>query len=176
MKTFSILASKKELKILNLFLENQKKEFYQSEIARKTRFSRTTIIKWVKTLEKKQMIIKIKKGMTYYKLNKENPLIKQLKIMKTISQLQEALKILKDEPIEIYLFGSCARGEDEKESDIDILIIGKSNKISWFIDSANKIAKKQVRPIVKTPLEYSDLARKDRLFYDNIEKNKIRLI
>ena len=66
-----------------------------------------------------------------------------------------------------------ARGEDIEGSDVDLLLLGErpDNAIIGELRKEEKI-----RPVFMTFLEYSQLAKKDRPFYERIEKDRIRLV
>lgn len=174
-----LFKSKKVMEIINYFIENQDAELYQSEISRKLKISRNTAFKWLNILNKKDILkTRISGKMKYFKLNKDNVIVKQIKILINVAMLSEILKYLKDEGVEVYLYGSVARGEDDKESDVDLLITGKMErkKLIKIVESSKKVLKKEVKPLVLTPLEYAELSRRDKVLYENIEKNKIRLL
>lgn len=174
-----ILKSKKALEIIEFFIENQDKEIYQSEISRKLKMSRNTISKWLDALNKNNFLNERTSGkMKYLGLNADNAVIKQIKILINVSKLSEILKSIENEGLEIYLYGSVARGEDDKESDVDLLIVGKieRERLVEIIEKAKDSMKREVKPLVLTPLEYAELSRKNRLLYENIEKNKVRLL
>ena len=174
-----ILKMKKAIEVLEFFLEHPETEFYQTEIANKLKISRVTLLKWLDLLTKNGLLeLKTRGKSKYYKLNKDNPVVKQIKVLLTISKLYGPVKNLKEENVEVYLYGSCAKGEDVEESDVDILIVGKleKGKLIQLVEDMKKIMKREVKPVVFNPLEYSNLVRKDRIFYENVEKNKIRLL
>ena len=79
--------------------------------------------------------------------------------------------------IQIFLYGSAARGEDIENSDIDLLVIGKINK-ERLIPEIKKISNnigREIKIIIFNTLEWSQLVRKDAPFYERVEKDKIRL-
>lgn len=112
-----------------------------------------------------------------YSLNITNNFVKYLKLLDTLSLLSDIPKIAKRYNVKAYLYGSAARGEDVEDSDIDILIIGKIKKeqvirdINKTSSSINRIMKVQVF----SQQEWSQLARKDKAFYERVEKDKIEL-
>ena len=165
--------------LLEMFLSNPESEFYQSEIARKSDLSRATSLKWLGRLVELNMLLSSRRAKTvFYELNLENPVVRQLKILLNVSKIHGCLNELGDSRAEVYLYGSVARGEDVKESDVDILILGRldSSKKARFAERAEKATGKEVKLLVMTPVEYSGLIRKDRIFYENVEKNRIRLL
>ncbi len=176
-KIVEILKARKCVELLEFFLEKPETELYQTQIVKNVNISKATVLKWLGVLASYDLLKTRTEGrLKRYKLNLDNPIAKQLKILIMVSKLYSIALTLKG--VEAYLYGSAARGEDTEKSDIDILIIGKieRKKLVEFAEIAKKIMKREVKPIILTPLEYSNLIRKDRIFYDNVEKSKIRLI
>ncbi|MEM2896821.1 MAG: nucleotidyltransferase domain-containing protein [Candidatus Bathyarchaeia archaeon] len=176
---FDILKSRKAFEIIEFFIENQGEEFYQSEVSRKLRMSRNTVLKWLSVLSKKNFLNwRLSGKMKYFRLNAENVVVKQIKILMNVSKLFEVFKYTRSEGVEIYLYGSMARGEEDRESDADILIIGKIERkeLIKMIEKARNTLKREVKPLVLTPLEYAELSRKDRILFENIERGKVRLL
>lgn len=106
-----------------------------------------------------------------YKLSKNNLLLNK----KTINSLINALEIIKtyykNNLIEVLLFGSYARGNKNKYSSLDILIIiNKSNKrftdrMVEFIKLLNEDEKLPfIEPLIYTKEEIKDLIRKKESF------------
>ena len=73
---------------------------------------------------------------------------------------------------------SAARGEDDRLSDIDILLIGKMDDrtVVEVVESIRNALGRDVNPVVKDPLEYSRLARTDSVFYENLQRDRIRIL
>ncbi|MDO9288989.1 MAG: nucleotidyltransferase domain-containing protein, partial [Thermodesulfovibrionales bacterium] len=63
----------------------------------------------------------------------------------------------------IVLYGSYAKGEDDKKSDIDILIISASKK--YISSDAASLLGKEVTLSVFSPAEWSRQAKANRAFY-----------
>jgi predicted nucleotidyltransferase len=176
-----ILKSAKAVGVMEFFIRNHGEEFYQLEVSERLGLSRNTAVKWLTALSGNGMLSARKSGnMTYYRLAAENVIVRQLKILLTVSKLADVLKALGAGSwgVEVYLYGSAARGEDDKGSDIDLMFVGKIGKedLVRAVDGAKKATKKDVRPLVMDPLEYASLPRKDKAFYDSMEKNKVRLL
>lgn len=172
---FELFAKRSATRILEFFLDNPSGEFYGSEIREKTGVAKASSIKWLKTLVKLNFLSKRNKGrMILYKLNPENPVVTELKRLKLISLLVPEFKNL---GVGVFLYGSCARGEDKEDSDIDILIIGKQNRdVINLIGKTEKKINRKIKPSFYTQLEWSKMSRKDPAFYERIEKDKIRLV
>jgi predicted nucleotidyltransferase len=172
---FELLTKRSATKILEFFLDNPSKEFYEAEIREKSGVAKASSVKWLKPLAKLEFLSKRNKGrMILYKLNSENQVVKELKRLKIISLLVLEFKGMN---VEVYLYGSCARGEFKEDSDIDIIVMSKQTR--EIIDSIGKIEKKigkNIKPSFYTQMEWGKMSREDPAFYERVEKDKIRLV
>lgn len=176
-KINELLGNKNLIKILDFLVENSE-EISQTKIRNKIKIAKATLIKWLNYLEKNNFVsIKIEGVSKLYKLNKENNILKQFKILNNIIKIQDLNLLIKKHNIKIYLYGSAARGEDSKESDIDLLIIGnvKRQDIINDIDKLGKKINKKITLDMFNDLEWANMERKDKAFYERIEKDKIEL-
>lgn len=116
-------------RLIEIFLEEPEKEFYVRELSRKLRKSPTTISKYLKELEKRRILKSEKKfNHLLFKAKTEREEFKQLKINYNLKKINESGIIdflVKEfnEPKAIILFGSFAKGENIKESDVDLLVV-----------------------------------------------------
>lgn len=174
-----LFSSKLGIQILKIFLESPDHEFYQNEVVKESRLAPNTAIKWLKTLASYGLLNESwKGGLKIYDLNKESPVVRQMKILLNVAVINDAVKGFAGRDFELYLFGSAARGEDDSLSDIDLLILGKvdDRTVVQVVDSIKNALDREVNPVVKDPLEYSQLARTDRAFYENLQRDRIRII
>jgi predicted nucleotidyltransferase len=159
-------------RVLRFFLNNPVGEFYEKEIQRKTAAARASVRKWLCALEGLGFVSVNRRGrLRLYKLNRENPLVKQLKVLDKMSWLLPKLKAFTGQG-ELYLYGSASRGEDLEDSDTDVLVIGKDRAM---VDKIGAIDER-IKVSFFTPLEWSKTAREDPAFYERIERDKIRLV
>jgi len=169
-----LLGNKKLFEIIDFFISNTQSEFSQTEVRKGIGISKTTLIKWIDKLVKLDLIKLKKIGVSnLYKLNRESSIVKQIKILKNLLQLEP----LKNINAEVYLYGSAARGEDRRDSDFDIIIIGKLTRKELIadIDSLSKKLKRNISFKIFDKIEWSKIARKDNSFYERVEKDKIRI-
>ena len=169
----SILGNNKIIKILIYLINNQSIDNSQKEIIKHTNISKTTAVKWLKYLEKNNLVHHKKIGVTkLYKLN-NNQIIKQFKILNRLISLEPLNKL----NLEIYLYGSCARGEETEKSGIDLLIMGsiKRNQIINKIENLSKKLNKPINLSIFSQLEWSMMSKKDPAYYERVEKDKISL-
>ena len=136
--------------ILSLYSQNWKAEFYTREIARLTNNKLGTVqLSLAKLKDGKIIVSKLKGKHKYWNLNLKNPLTKYflemveiyktskflVKYTKLFSFLREIAKLNINGLI--VIFGSFAKSEATKNSDLDILIIGdkkeKVEKIKYLL-------------------------------------------
>ena len=89
-----------------------------------------------------------------------------------------AKKILKDNVIDILIYGSVARGESKKESDIDIIVIVKRNTFKEQMKLAAisfDILMETGEYISVQTLKSKDLKR-DTIFLHNVRRDAIHAI
>jgi predicted nucleotidyltransferase len=116
-----------ESKVKELFFENPSKEFYLRQIARLTRSPKSTVSAILKRLEKDSLIIRKKsEPFDRYQANVTDSdyiFYKKISILEKIQKSRMIDHIVeKTNPRAIILFGSCAKGEYRKDSDIDLFI------------------------------------------------------
>ena len=121
--------------ILRFFFIKSGESFNQRQIALNLNVSPTAIAKSLPALEKESLIKLIKKegdNRILVELNKDNPLVFNLKRAENLKMLYESglAKYLSDNFAftTIILFGSYSLGEDIETSDIDLAIIGSKEK------------------------------------------------
>lgn len=180
-ESLNLLCSREGLKLLNLFLYDPDLEVNLTEAESKTKLSRNTVKKYLLVYQKEGILKSNKKGgIIFYSIAWSNPVVKQLKIFRNVTSLYNIIKKYNNLNLEIYLFGSAARGENTKNSDIDLLIItsGAVNNITItdIVDTIKDKLDIEVNPVIRSPDEYASLYDKDRAFYEGLERDKIRLI
>src|SRR3989338_8660624 len=125
-------------KVFEVFFDNPDKQHYLIDMARKIGLAHTSVKKILDDLPKERLIIKSveKKGRRNFPLYKANISEKKFKIYKRefniysllesglVEHLQEKLS-----PKSIIVFGSYEHGDDNEESDIDIYLECKKEKI-----------------------------------------------
>jgi predicted nucleotidyltransferase len=173
-----LLGKTKSFLILELFLDYPTRTFSLKELKNTTKLAKNTIIKWLTHFTKVGFIEEQKNNFyRLFKLNNENIIIKEFKKINTISKLKELKELSKKYNILIYLYGSSARGEDIEKSDIDLLIIGKIKKqnIIKEMKKVENTINKEIKFQIFSQLEWSNMIKKDKAFYERVEKDKIEV-
>ena len=121
-------------KILQEFFNFPRKNFQMREISRNTGISQPSVINYLKSLVKDDLILKEKKGIyPTYRSNRENESFKMYKKMNLIKEMHKIGLVehiySSCIPDVIILFGSASKGEDIEESDIDLFVKSPEKKI-----------------------------------------------
>lgn len=134
-----MLQKDNRYKVLRLFFEDPYPKgigFQLREIGRKVAIAPTSVKRYLRELEKEGLITKLKHriyGYPIYYANRDNENFKLLKKLDNIVKIKESelLDHLLENciPDVIILFGSASRGEDLKDSDIDLFVMSKEEKL-----------------------------------------------
>src|SRR3989344_2354678 len=104
-KLNELLGNKNLIKILQFLIENDT-ESSQTKIRNKIKIAKATLIKWLNYLEKNNFVKTRIEGVSkLYKLNKENIILKQFKILNTLIKICELNVLKKKYNIKVYLYG-----------------------------------------------------------------------
>lgn len=119
--------------IIKLFLKNPEKEYYFREIARKLNKEPSHYQKYLDDLVEDKILLDERRGnMRFFRLNKEHLLYEEIKsIISKTTGLENELKDLVDKLDNVecaFIFGSIAKGTENNNSDIDLMLIGNINQ------------------------------------------------
>jgi len=120
--------------ILNIFFENPTKDFHIRGIARELNMPKTTASYHIHNLLEKNIIVKQEEGVfpsfradetsETYRFHKKQEFLKKLVESGLIDYIEEQAR-----PKCIVLFGSFAKAEYDKNSDIDLFVQAKNIKL-----------------------------------------------
>jgi predicted nucleotidyltransferase len=131
----------KKINILKIFFESPNKNFNVREVARIFKISPATISKELKIFAKESILLETKeRRFNFYKANLDSSLYRDIKVFYNIRNIKES-GIIEEinnfylKPT-IILFGSCGKGIDTENSDMDLVIISEKtsnfNKKSFY--------------------------------------------
>ena len=184
MDMFRITKSKLREELLTLYFTNPNKKYYLRELERILNFSVGNIRRELIKLESTGLFLSENKGnLVYYYLNKSYPLFKELKsiIFKTSGAPKMLHNILeKFKGIsQAFIYGSFAKGDERKGSDIDLLIIGEVDE-DKLIEEIGKLERKLQREInyaIYGKEDFNKKKKEDNSFVlDILKEKKIFLI
>ncbi len=158
-----------QLSVLKLFFDQPHSSYYLRESARILHMDPMTVSRALTLFVDDEILIKTKeKNQILYRANLENPACRYLKISynlswlhkkKLVDFLQNTMKTVTS----VLLFGSYAKGENDENSDVDILVISLSEKKPTA--ELARLLKRDVNLISFTPSEWSQQAKTNRAFY-----------
>ena len=135
-----MLQNYNKYKVLKIFFDDPSPKgigFQLREISRKVKIAPTSVKKYLNELEKEGFITKTKHRIFDYPIYSANRDSGEFKFYKKIDMLisikmSNLLDYLYEEcmPDVIILFGSAARGEDLKDSDVDLFLLCKERKLN----------------------------------------------
>lgn len=169
------IFSKPSLKIICFLGRRYREEYHTRELVRKLEIGLGSASRYLRILEKEELVIKEERGkLSIYRANMENPLLRELKVIFTLMEIDEMIKDLRIVSSQIILFGSCADGEDSQESDIDLLVLSNQGKqANKIIDSHQSRIQRKISHIIVNDMELRTLKQKDKPFYSRIKKGRI---
>lgn len=193
-----MLIPVKRKKILEVFLKDPFKEIHLREIARLSKVSLNNVDNSMRLFVKDDMFKRREvSNMVFFKPNLENEALlkifeylelekkkefynKNKKIARLLQKYTQDIVELSDKKVQIViLFGSVARGEWTKNSDIDILAVvsGKDNVATVALNNAKIDVSLllEIRPISTTTEKFVEGFRKKTEFYDELWKDKVVL-
>ena len=185
-------------KALEVFLKDPFKEIHLREIARLSKVSLNNVDNSLRLFVKDAMFKRRKvSNMVFFKPNLENEALlkifeylelekkkefygKNKKISRLLQKYTQDVVALSDKKIQlVILFGSVARGEWNKGSDIDILVVvsGKENEVTPILNKAKIDVSPllEIRPISTTTEKFVEGFKKGTEFYGELWKDRVVL-
>jgi len=162
----------KEINNLKIFFEEPEREFHLREIARIIRKNPVTVKRKLEEFVKKKVLsLKKERKFYFYSSNVENPVYKEVKRQYNREKLTNSglIDFLKEEfnfPV-IILFGSFEKGEDNKNSDVDLCII-TDTKREINVKKYEKAINRKIQLHIFTNKEFSKLKIKNAELFNSI--------
>lgn len=170
-------------KVLQVFFDDPLPDgigFQLREISRKMKISPSSVKRYLKELEKEKLIISVKHrihGYPVYYANRDAEIFKWMKKIDITLRIRESglLDYLLHccMPEVIILFGSAARGEDIRESDIDIYLQCKKEELN--IGRYEAILKRKINPLFSADLNKLSNELKNNILNGMIMKGYIKV-
>lgn len=193
-----MLIPDKRKKILEVFFRDPFREAHLREVVRLSKGSLTNVDNSMRLFVKEDMFKRREvSNMVFFKPNLENEALlkifeylemekrkdfygKNKKIARLLQKYSRTIVDLSDKKIQIViLFGSVARGDWAKDSDVDMLAVvsGKENEVTPVLNKAKIDAGPllEIRPISTTTEKFVDGFKKRTEFYDELWKDRVVL-
>ena len=175
-----LFTSKTRIRILSLLMFNQDKEYHLREIARLINISPKYVGKELEKLLKINLVNRYEKGnMNIYSINKDNIILNELKqiFLKTDYLGELIRKWLKDKVKYAFIYGSFAKGEENKSSDIDLFAIGdiKEDELIKIIQKLEKTTNREINYVLWNENTFKQRAKSHHLL-KTIKQSKIIML
>jgi len=169
------------LKALEFFVENPYVEVYLREFSRKLKISPNTAQRFLDGFVREGFVTEFKRGnLRYFKANLDSVVFRQIKVIFSLRKIErsgmvESLK--KRGVVSLVLFGSVARGENDRESDLDLVAIGdKGNELKRIVREFEGKIGMEINLHVFTFSEWKKQKRNNVAFYQDVVAHGISLI
>lgn len=165
--------SKKMDKIVNLFLTDSYSKFNVREVARLTRLSPSTASKYLNRLVEEGILKRgVERNYILYSADAESKHFRDLKIYHNIKRirLSGVIDFIEKElnyPEAILLFGSFVKGENRKESDVDLFILSESEQTLKLEQFEKKLGAK-IQIFLYTRKDVEKMKKSNRELLNNI--------
>lgn len=169
-------------KVLAEALEEDR-PFYVKEFAKKSSMSYFVVNRFLKYFEGEGILLREKKGNLHlYRPNMDSLILRHLKMIFNLAKLEDAklVRALRDaDPglVSLVLYGSWSRGENRKDSDMDLVAISMAPK-SVFAGNLLRLEKDlgvDVDLHVFTPQKWKVVKKEDAPFYLDVTAEGILL-
>lgn len=178
------LRSKTEQAIIGYFLLNPEQEHYINELATILSLDPSNTHKKLTALEAQGLVEARTQGkVKFFRLNRQYRLLPELK--KMFNSRYGLTEQLKKELAQVpgieqaYIFGSFARDKMDKDSDIDVLLIGKHSimQAQKRISPIQNQIGREINVIDMSPAEFKQRQKRKDAFILNVLSNKnIKLV
>ncbi len=165
------------LRCLKFFFENPYEKIHLRGFARKMKISLNTSQRFLNLFLEQNFIAESREAnLRYFKANLNSLTFKHLKISFSLGELENSglIDYLAEKFPQVILFGSIAKGEDDINSDIDLVCIGIKKELD--LSEFSKKLKKEIAVHQFTISEWKKQKDNNKAFYHDIISTGINLI
>ena len=169
------LISTVNQKILSLLAKFSDQEFYEREIARKLGISTGSANRALNELYSTGSVKRRREGkMYFYSIDSSNTALADFKKIVNLLLIELLVEELKKISSRIILYGSCALGTDNSDSDLDLFVVANSKEdVSNVISSfafPRGFENIHIQSVIKTPVELLEGSELERTFMEEVER------
>jgi len=165
-----ILIATNAQKILDLLIRDPGRQYLSREVQDATKKSKAGTNLALGQLVRAGLLKKEKRGKVHlYSVDFNHPVVKQLKVLRTVLSLSRLTRKLSRVTRKIVLYGSSSRGEDTKDSDLDLLVVTNATEAAREVVEKDAMANR-IQLTMRTPLEYAEMERTDPTFHTEVER------
>jgi len=179
------LFGKTRQAVLALLYGQADSSFYTKQVLDSVRIGRGAVQRELKNLTDTGIITREVQGrQVYYRANAQCPIFNELKsiVRKTFGVadvIRQFLATVADKIQVAFIFGSIASGNEDKASDIDVMVVGDISfgDVVSLLSPAEKKLGREVNAVVYPVSEFKQKVKEDHYFVKTVlEGEKIFLI
>ena len=161
-----VLFTRTQQKVLGLLYGQPDNSFYLNEIVRLADIGKGTIKRELERMQACGLLTVVHIGnQNHYQANKACPIYAELRgiVLKTFGVadvVRAALEPFDNQIVLGFIYGSVAKGEDTKESDIDLLLVGEELAYSEIMGLLADAEERLGRPINPTIYDARQIKKK----------------
>ena len=169
----SALFSKVQQRVLGLIFAHPDRSFYTSEIIRTVDSGTGAVERELSRLQRSGLVSVERIGnQKHYRANREAPIFEELRglVLKTVAlkePLQAALEPYADRIETAFVYGSVAKGTDNAQSDIDLMVIGDGLNYSDLytaLQGVEDYVRRKIHPMFLTTEQWRRRSSQDGSF------------
>ena len=181
----TLLGSKLRGKVMGWLFTHPDERYFVRQLTSLLREDSTNVSRELIRLEKTRILVSTKEGkQKYYQANRKSPIYDELHglIIKTtgvVDVLRSALAPSAERIKVAFIFGSIASGNEDKASDIDVMVVGNISfgDVVSLLSSAEEKLGREANAVVYPITEFKQKVREDHHFVKTVlEGEKIFLI
>ena len=161
-RSLDALLPKTRQGILAAMLVQPGRAWYASELARRMGVPSSSLQRELQDLTEAGILKTRRQGrMAYYQANADSPLFPELRglFLKTaglVDVLADVLEPLSDKLRAAFVYGSIASGNEQSDSDIDLMVLGTVSpaELALPLRHARDLLGREINPTVYSPAEF----------------------
>lgn len=162
-RTLDALLPRTRQGVLAATLVQSDKAWYPSELARRMGVRSSSLQRELHDLTDAGILKMHRHGrMVYYQANTDSPIFAELRglMLKTaglVDVLADAIGPIAKKLRVVFVHGSLASGNEQSESDIDLVVIGKLSPVdlAMRLRPATELLGREINPTIYTPAEFA---------------------
>ena len=153
--------------VLN-YLTLAKEPAFVSQIARDIGLGKSSVSRALRALKRYSFIKYTQRGKSIFcEVDRRSPILVKIRVALNLIEIEPKLSALKKIANKIILFGSCSKGTDTQESDIDLLVVTPDKIKATKLTQSIKF-NRRTQWVIKTPQEYIVLNNKEPIFAEEL--------
>jgi predicted nucleotidyltransferase len=172
LNSFGSLFRRSSLVLIRTLGRDYTAKFHVRDLSRSLNYDVSLISKNLKKIEQLGLVKREDVGnLVFYQANMDSVLLRHMKICFTLFELHDLIQKIRPVSTISILYGSCAKGHDTSESDIDLFIETlDKDAVQKVVHSLQKRISRTISPVIVTPEESYQMKVKDTNFYARIHE------